>query len=63
MRCYLTLLLIVAATPIGNLGDASSRLKEALTTADVIVAEDTRVAKSLIRALDLTTHARFISAN
>lgn len=56
-------MLIVAATPIGNLGDASPRLKEALTTADVIVAEDTRVAKSLIRALDLTTHARFISAN
>jgi 16S rRNA (cytidine1402-2'-O)-methyltransferase len=55
--------LIVAATPIGNLGDASPRLRDALSSADVIVAEDTRVAKSLIRALDLTTHARFISAN
>ncbi len=56
-------MLIVAATPIGNLGDASPRLKEALATADVIVAEDTRVAKSLIRALELSTHARFLSAN
>lgn len=56
-------MLIVAATPIGNLGDASPRLRDALSSADVIVAEDTRVAKSLIRALDLSTHARFISAN
>lgn len=56
-------MLIVAATPIGNLGDASPRLREALQNADVIVAEDTRVAKSLLRALNLTTQARFVSAN
>lgn len=56
-------MLIVAATPIGNLGDASPRLKEALRTADMIVAEDTRVAKSLARALEVTTHAVFRSAN
>jgi 16S rRNA (cytidine1402-2'-O)-methyltransferase len=55
--------LIVAATPIGNLGDASARLATALATADVIVAEDTRVAKSLIRALDLSSRAIFLSAN
>ena len=56
-------MLIVAATPIGNLGDASPRLREALASADIIVAEDTRVAKSLIRGLDIATHARFLSAN
>lgn len=56
-------MLIVAATPIGNLGDASPRLREALRTADIIVAEDTRVAKSLIRALEVTSHATFQSAN
>jgi 16S rRNA (cytidine1402-2'-O)-methyltransferase len=55
--------LIVAATPIGNLGDASPRLREALRTADIIVAEDTRVAKSLIRALEVTSRATFHSAN
>jgi 16S rRNA (cytidine1402-2'-O)-methyltransferase len=57
------LVLIVAGTPLGNLGDASPRLREALSRADIIVAEDTRVAKSLIRALDITSHASFMSAN
>ena len=57
------LVLIVAATPIGNLGDASPRLREALASADIIVAEDTRVAKSLIRALGVSSHASFQSAN
>lgn len=56
-------MLIVAATPIGNLGDASPRLRQALEQADIIVAEDTRVAKSLVKALHLTTQARFVSAN
>lgn len=55
--------LTLAATPIGNLGDASPRLKEALRSADIIVAEDTRVAKSLIRALEVSSHATFYSAN
>lgn len=56
-------MLIVAATPIGNLGDASPRLREALATAALIVAEDTRVAKSLIRNLGISTEARFVFAN
>ena len=56
-------MLIVAATPIGNLGDASPRLCEALRTAAIIVAEDTRVTKSLLRALGITTEAKFLSAN
>ena len=56
-------MLLLAATPIGNLQDASPRLREALETADVIVAEDTRVIKSLIKALGLSVHATFLSAN
>jgi len=55
--------LIVAATPIGNLGDASPRLIEALRSAVIIVAEDTRVTKSLLRALGVSTEAKFLSAN
>ena len=43
--------LILAATPIGNLGDASPRLREALVNATIIVAEDTRTTKHLLSAL------------
>ncbi|MEL7374812.1 MAG: rRNA (cytidine-2'-O-)-methyltransferase, partial [Pseudomonadota bacterium] len=32
----------VVATPIGNLGDASTRMREAMAAADLVVAEDTR---------------------
>ncbi len=34
----------IVATPIGNLGDVSTRAKEILSQADVILAEDTRKA-------------------
>jgi 16S rRNA (cytidine1402-2'-O)-methyltransferase len=40
--------LIVCATPIGNLGDVSDRLREALTSADVVYAEDTRRTATLL---------------
>lgn len=46
--------LTVAGTPIGNLGDATDRLRTALATADVICAEDTRRARSLCQALNIT---------
>jgi len=35
----LGLVIILAATPIGNLGDASARLREALESATVIAAK------------------------
>lgn len=54
-------MIILAGTPIGNLGDASPRLREALETADVIAAEDTRNTKHLIGALGVTTNATFVS--
>jgi len=43
--------LVVCATPIGNLGDAPPRLREVLSNADVIYAEDTRRSRVLLAAL------------
>jgi 16S rRNA (cytidine1402-2'-O)-methyltransferase len=40
--------LLVVGTPIGNLGDLSPRAAEALRTADLVVAEDTRLAARLL---------------
>lgn len=54
-------MLILAATPIGNLGDASPRLREALATAPVIAAEDTRVAQRLLAALGIAARPRLIA--
>jgi 16S rRNA (cytidine1402-2'-O)-methyltransferase len=48
--------LIVCATPIGNLGDVTLRVLEALRTADVIEAEDTRVTRRLLARYEITTH-------
>ncbi|WP_460463600.1 16S rRNA (cytidine(1402)-2'-O)-methyltransferase [Arthrobacter pigmenti] len=53
--------IVLAATPIGNLGDASPRLQELLATADVIAAEDTRRLHKLLQALNISTSARVIS--
>jgi 16S rRNA (cytidine1402-2'-O)-methyltransferase len=52
--------IILAATPIGNLGDASPRLVEALSTATVIAAEDTRVTVHLMRALGVENRPKLI---
>jgi 16S rRNA (cytidine1402-2'-O)-methyltransferase len=53
-------MIILAATPIGNLGDASARLIEALSTATVIAAEDTRVTVHLMRALGVENRPKLI---
>ncbi|HSR45081.1 MAG TPA: 16S rRNA (cytidine(1402)-2'-O)-methyltransferase [Acidimicrobiia bacterium] len=42
--------LILCATPIGNLSDMSQRLIETLRTADVVFAEDTRRSRILLDA-------------
>ena len=52
---------LLAATPLGNPGDASGRLREALATADVLAAEDTRRAHRLLADLGITTSARMVS--
>lgn len=45
--------LLVVATPIGNLGDLSPRMREALEQADLILAEDTRVTMKLLNHFGL----------
>ena len=43
--------LILGGTPIGNLADASDRLRSALATADLIAVEDTRKLRTLASGL------------
>ena len=50
--------LILCATPIGNLGDAPPRLAEALDSADVVYAEDTRRAQTLLAHLGVQATLR-----
>jgi 16S rRNA (cytidine1402-2'-O)-methyltransferase len=47
--------LIVCATPIGNLGDISERLRNTLSSADVVYAEDTRRTARLLSHLVIST--------
>jgi len=48
--------LYVVATPIGNLGDLSTRAIETLRTVDHVAAEDTRRSKQLLSHLGIQTH-------
>jgi 16S rRNA (cytidine1402-2'-O)-methyltransferase len=52
---------VLAATPLGNIGDASARLVEAMRTADVVAAEDTRRLRTLSSALGVTVAGRVVS--
>lgn len=54
-------MIILAATPIGNLGDASRRLVEALEEATVVAAEDTRTTQRLLAALGIANRPRLIA--
>jgi 16S rRNA (cytidine1402-2'-O)-methyltransferase len=49
--------LIVCATPIGNLGDISGNLRDALADADLVFAEDTRRTAKLLRHLDISVES------
>lgn len=53
--------LILAATPIGSSTDASERLREVLTHADLIAAEDTRRLATLLRRLGIRAEGRIVS--
>ncbi len=54
-------MIVLAATPIGNLQDASPRLRETLARADVIAAEDTRRTRQLLQLLEITTAAEIVA--
>ena len=45
--------LLVVATPIGNLSDLTPRMREALESADLIAAEDTRVTMKLLNRMEI----------
>jgi 16S rRNA (cytidine1402-2'-O)-methyltransferase len=53
--------LILAATPLGNPGDASSRLKSAIESASIIAAEDSRRFHRLCADIEVTFTAKVLS--
>lgn len=53
--------LVLAATPIGNVDDASPRLRALLEHADVVAAEDTRRLHALAGRLGLRVGGRVVS--
>ena len=53
--------LLLGATPLGQAGDASARLIEALCTADTVAAEDTRRVRTLAAALDIRIAGTVVS--
>lgn len=53
--------IILAATPIGNLGDASMRLCEVLSSATVVASEDTRTTTKLLAALGIENRPRLVA--
>lgn len=53
--------LILAATPLGNPADASSRLRDALAHADVVAAEDTRRVRRLAADLGVRICGKVVS--
>lgn len=53
--------IVLAATPLGDPGDASARLVAALGTADIVAAEDTRRARRLASDLGVAIAGRVVS--
>ncbi|KQB85994.1 16S rRNA (cytidine(1402)-2'-O)-methyltransferase [Corynebacterium lowii] len=52
---------VLAATPLGNIGDATPRLCRLLEQADVVAAEDTRRTRALAQALGVEIGGRVVS--
>jgi 16S rRNA (cytidine1402-2'-O)-methyltransferase len=54
-------LLVLAGVPLGNPGDAPARLRDALASADIVAAEDTRRLRRLSKDLDVEISGRVVS--
>ena len=54
-------MIILGATPIGNLGDASRRLVETLERVSIVAAEDTRVTVQLLRGLGIENRPKLVA--
>lgn len=52
---------VLLGAPLGNIGDASARLRAVLASADVVAAEDTRRLARLARDLGVTVAGRVVS--
>jgi 16S rRNA (cytidine1402-2'-O)-methyltransferase len=53
--------LVLAATPIGNVSDASPRLRQLLEVADIVAAEDTRRLHHLAARLEVDLSGQVVS--
>lgn len=53
--------LVLVGTPLGNLGDASPRMREEIAAADLIAAEDTRRFLDLAERLEVQHTAKIMS--
>jgi 16S rRNA (cytidine1402-2'-O)-methyltransferase len=53
--------LLLGATPLGQPSDASPRLMAALSSADIVAAEDTRRVRTLAKALDVAIGGKIVS--
>lgn len=53
--------IVLAATPLGNLADATDRLKTLLSKADIVAAEDTRRAHHLAQGLGVKITGTVVS--
>ena len=53
--------LVLAATPIGDVEDASPRLRDLLASADIVAAEDTRRLRRLTTAIDVVITGTVVS--
>lgn len=61
MMARVTGRLILAGTPIGDLGDATPRLARVLSSADIVAAEDTRRLRRLTSELGIVVGGRVTS--
>ena len=55
--------LVLVGTPIGNLGDMSPRAVDALRTADIVMAEDTRHSRKLFTHFEIPVEGRLVSGH